>query len=220
MKHTALQTCALLAMTVTVAHAQSSVRPVVPATVSLTVRPDSRLWIEGSSNLRDWSCEATALDASVDVADARASRDPYNGMTQLRRVRVRVPVSALKCGRSQMDRIMYKALRADDEPECRQIVGTFDVVENDSDGEFSLRTLGTLRVAGRENAVRLDVNVEQLPNGTFRAQGALPILMTDYGITPPTALLGVIRTENRIVVKFDLRVDHATTIAATASRRD
>ena len=212
MKHTVLNCLALLTITGSAVTAQSSPRPVAPATVHLAVRPDSRLWIEGSSNLRDWSCEATALEASVDVDAALSENESPENIAQLRRVKVRVPVSALKCGRSQMDRIMYRALKVDDEPDCRQILGSFDVVDTDSDGEFSL--LGTLRVAGRENAVRLDVDVEQLADGTLRAQGALPILMTDYGINPPTALLGVIRTENRIVVKFDLRVDRHTMVAA------
>jgi polyisoprenoid-binding protein YceI len=211
MKHIVSTSLALLTISSSLTHAQISARS-FSAMRHLAVRGDSRLWIEGSSNLRDWSCEATALDAAIDV-DSRASFE--NGVAELRRVQVRVPVSALKCGRDQMDRIMYKALRADDAPECRHIVGSFDVVTTDGDGEFALKTLGRLRVAGHEKAVRLDVDVEQLPDGTLRAQGALPILMTDYGITPPTALFGVIRTDNRIVVKFDLLVDRQAMVATT-----
>ncbi|HEY2376635.1 MAG TPA: YceI family protein [Gemmatimonadaceae bacterium] len=181
----------------------------------LSVRPDSRLWLEGSSNVRDWRCDATSLDASIDL-DA----DAHGGATSIERVRgvqVRVPAYALTCGRSQMDNIMYKALRADDEPDCRQIVGKFDIVTREpGDPEHSLVMQGTLRVAGRERLVRVPVEVQEQRDGSLRAQGALPILMTDYGITPPKVLFGVLRTENRIVVKFDLLVDRASTIASAA----
>jgi hypothetical protein len=78
---------------------------------------------------------------------------------------------------------------------------------------------GTLRIAGRERVVRVPVEVQQQRDGSLRAQGALPILMTDYGITPPKALFGVLRTENRIVVKFDLLVDRASTIASADGER-
>ena len=219
MKHIVLTSLACLSIIGMPARAQRTSEPSSASTTHLAVRADSRLWIEGSSNLRDWSCEATALDASVDVDDRVADSADSDGIPGLRRVQVSVPVSALTCGRGQMDRIMYKALRADDEPSCRFIVGSFDVVATDSDGEFSLRTLGSLRVAGRRNAVQLDVDVEQLPDGTLRARGSLPILMTDYGITPPTALLGVIRTGNRIVVKFDLFVDRQApaSVASTST---
>jgi polyisoprenoid-binding protein YceI len=109
---------------------------------------------------------------------------------------------------------MYRALHVDDAPECRQIVGHFDVVSSSGDGEQSLVMQGTLRIAGRERVVRVPVVLQEQGDGAIRAQGALPILMTDYGITPPTALFGVLRTENRIVVKFDLLVDRPATVAS------
>ena len=192
--------------------------------VRLAVRADSRLWIEGSSNLRDWSCEATSLQASIDLE----SRSPYTSPAesiefspQLRHVQIRVPVAGLKCGQGQMDRIMYKSLRCELPTDCEDISGNFDVSSASVDSDYSLRSTGTLRVGGRENPVRFGVNVERLANGTFRAQGEVPMLMTDYGIAPPTALFGVIRTGNYVVVRFDLLVDQRPALEAssTLSRR-
>ena len=177
----------------------------------LSVRPDSKLWLEGSSNVRDWRCEATTLDASIEVDDDE-DHDVAPAAARVRAVHVRVPTHALTCGRSQMDHIMYKALHVDDAPDCRQIVGRFDVVSA-TPGTNSLVMQGTLRIAGRERVVRVPVIFQEQRDGSVRAQGAMPILMTDYGITPPTALFGVLRTENRIVVKFDLFVDRPATIA-------
>ena len=215
MKRIVLTSLIFVAITGSDVHAQHfrrSSAAVMP--LRLAVRPDSRLWLEGSSNLRDWRCEATTLDASIDLDDG-ASYDE-SAVTRLRHVQVRVPTYALTCGRSQMDNIMYKALRADDEPECRQIVGRFEVVQGPDDPDHALVMQGTLRVAGRERPVRVPVIVQEQRDGSLRAQGTLPILMTDYGITPPTALFGFLRTDNRIVVKFDLRVDRASTIASAA----
>ncbi|HEX4469342.1 MAG TPA: YceI family protein [Gemmatimonadaceae bacterium] len=216
MKHIVIKSLIFVAITGSVLPAQSFRRSslgVMP--LRLSVRPDSRLWLEGSSNVRDWRCDATSLDASIDLDD-----NTYDGMGSVERVRgvqVRVPAYALTCGRSQMDNIMYKALRADDEPECRQIVGNFDLVTREpGDPQGSLVMQGTLRVAGRERVVRVPVDVQQQRDGSLRAQGALPILMTDYGITPPKALFGVLRTDNRLVVKFDLIVDRASSIASAA----
>ena len=178
----------------------------------LTVRPDSRLWLEGSSNVRDWQCEATTLDASIDIDDIREHGTPHTAV-HVRRVEVSVPTHALTCGGGQMDRIMYKALHVNDNPECRQIVGHFEVVSSNEAGDESFVMQGTLRIAGRERSVRLPVHLEAQRDGSMRARGALPILMTDYGISPPTALFGVVRTEDRIIVKFDLLVDRPTTLA-------
>jgi polyisoprenoid-binding protein YceI len=178
----------------------------------LAVRADSRLWLEGTSNVRDWRCDATSLDASVDIDDAAHSMT--STANRIRRVQVSVPTHALTCGRSQMDHIMYKALHVDDAPECRQIVGRFEVVSTAASGPPTLVMQGTLRIAGRERVVRMPVELEEQTDGSVRAKGALPILMTDYGISPPTALFGVLRTENRIVVKFDLLVDRPANVAS------
>jgi hypothetical protein len=213
MKHIVLTSIALVALTGSVAHAQPIIRTsAVVMSKRLTVRPDSRLWLEGTSNVRDWRCEATTLDASIDVDDS-AEHNGAITATRIRGVQVRVPTHALTCGGSQMDHIMYKALHVDDAPDCRQIVGHFDVVSTSPDAN-SLVMQGTLRIAGRERVVRVPVVFEEQRDGSVRAQGALPILMTDYGISPPTALFGVLRTENRIVVKFDLLVDRPATIAS------
>jgi len=213
MKYLLLTSLVLLTSIGSVAPAQSITRVhnvVMP--LRLAVRPDSRLWLEGSSNVRDWRCEATSLDASVDIDDAM---HPIGSTAaRVRGVQVRVPTHALTCGRSQMDHIMYKALHVDDAPECRQIVGRFDVVSTAPGARPTLVMQGTLRIAGRERVVRMPVELEEQPDGSVRAKGALPILMTDYGISPPTALFGVVRTENRIVVKFDLLVDRPANVAS------
>ena len=218
MKRIVLTSLIFVAITGSLVHAQPfrrSSAAVMP--LRLAVRPDSRLWLEGSSNLRNWRCDATTLDASIDLDDAASYNDASeSAIARLRRVQVRVPTYALTCGRSQMDNIMYKALRVDDEPACRQIVGRFEVVPGPNGPDHSLVMQGTLRVAGQERPVRVPVVVQLQRDGSLRAQGALPILMTDYGITPPTALFGVLRTDNRIVVKFDLLVDRASTIASAA----
>lgn len=213
MKHIVLTSLVVLTSIGSVAPAQSITRVhnvVMP--LRLAVRPDSRLWLEGSSNVRDWRCEATSLDASVDIDDAVHAVG--STAARIRGVQVRVPTHALTCGRSQMDHIMYKALHVDDAPECRQIVGRFDVVSAAAGARPTLVMQGTLRIAGRERVVRMPVELEEQADGSVRAKGALPILMTDYGISPPTALFGVLRTENRIVVKFDLLVDRPANVAS------
>jgi polyisoprenoid-binding protein YceI len=86
-----------------------------------------------------------------------------------------------------------------------------------SNRENEMVMQGTLRVAGRERSVRVPIELERLRDGTLRARGALPILMTDYGITPPSAFFGVLRTENRIVVKFDLLIDEPATLASSSA---
>ena len=183
--------------------------------IRLAVAPDSKLWIEGGSNLHGWSCKASSIDAMIDVDEAfLKSTSP----TLLKKVQVKVPVRNLKCGHGGMDNNLYKALKADDTPDISYILGSFDVVPGAEDA-FTVKSVGTLKIAGTEKTVNMDVTATKLADGSIRADGELPLLMTDFGVKPPTAMFGTLRTDNKITVKFSLLVGPQTLTAATAGDR-
>lgn len=181
----------------------------------LPAAPDSRLWIEGSSNVNTWSCRATRIDASVDVDSAAVAQDE-SPASMLRRVEVRVPVRALRCARDAMNRDLYRALKADENPELGYILATFRALPEEGDTAV-VHAAGTLRVAGRENRVDLDVTARRLPDGSLLATGAVPIRMTDFGVEPPTAFFGWIRARDEVTVRFALHV-RAGELAVVAGR--
>ena len=183
--------------------------------VRLAVGADSKLWIEGGSNLHDWSCKASAIDAAIDV-DAAFLTAESASPTLLKKVEVKVPVRNLKCGHGGMDNNLYKALKADDTPEISYIMATFDVVPGAARDSFTVKAVGALKIAGTEKPVDMDVTATRLADGSVRAEGALPLLMTDFGVKPPTAMLGTLRTSNKVTVKFSLLVGPQTLSAAVA----
>lgn len=182
--------------------------------VQLTARSDSKLSVDGTSNLHAWSCKATSVEASLLVDPAYAKSESTVLQQQIKRVDVKVPVANLKCGHGKMDDNMYKALKAQDAPQIHYILGSFEVVPGAARDEFTLKTVGTLTVAGVNNTVKMDVSAHRLADGSLRAEGQLPILMTDYGIKPPTAIFGTLKTGNQVTVKFDLIVAPQSNAAA------
>jgi len=186
--------------------------------VRLAVSPESKLWIEGGSNLHDWSCKASSIEAAIEV-DESFVKTTTVASTSLKKVQVKVPVRNLKCGNGKMDSNLYKALKADDAPEISYILATFDVVPGAEKDSFTVKAVGALTVAGTEKTVNMDVTAARLPDGGVRAEGALALLMTDFGVKPPTALLGTLRTDNKITVKFSLLVGPQTLSAAVAGER-
>lgn len=184
-------------------------------TVRLAVGSDSKLWIEGGSNLHGWSCKASSMDAAIEVDEAFL-KSATIAPELLKKVTVKVPVRSLKCGHGGMDNNLYKALKADDTPEISYILATFNVVEGAKADSFTVKAVGALTIAGTEKSVDMDVNAARLPDGGVKADGELPLLMTDFGVKPPTALLGTLRTDNKVTVKFSLLVGPQTIAAALA----
>jgi polyisoprenoid-binding protein YceI len=183
--------------------------------VRVSVGPDSKLWVEGGSNLHDWSCKASSMDAAIEVDEAFLKATTVS-TTFLKKVQVKVPVRNLECGNGKMDNNLYKALKADETPEISYILGTFEVVPGAEKDTFTLKAVGALTIAGTEKTVNMDVSAARLADGSIRAEGSVPLLMTDFGVKPPTALLGTLRTDNKVTVKFSLLVGPQTLTAAVS----
>ena len=199
----------LMATLATTAAAQETAR--------VAVGPESKLWIEGTSNLHGWSCKAEKLEAAVELDAAVAAEVTVAPPKALKRVEVKVPVRSLKCGHGAMDDNLYKALNADASPEISYILATFEAAPGDTRDTFTLKTIGSLTVAGRENRLTMDVVATRLPDGTVKATGMVPIKMTDYWIKPPTAIFGRLKTGDEVKVNFELTVG-AKAIAAAAEK--
>ena len=187
-------------------------------TTRIAVTPDSKLWIEGTSNLHGWSCKAETFEATLDVDAAAAVEIAAAAPKAIKRVEVRVPVKALKCGHGGMDNNLYKALNADRTPEVTYILATLEAGPGAARDSFTLQTQGTLTIAGKQNMLAMDVSATRLADGAVRATGVVPIKMTDYGIQPPTALFGRLKTGDEVKVKFELTVG-AKAIANSVDRR-
>ncbi len=177
---------------------------------TLASPPASKLWIEGTSNVHNWECNATAIEATIDV-DAAGLSTPAPKL--LKKVSVKIPVAAIKCGHDKMDDNMRKALKADKNAE---ILFDMATAEAATDGkEFTLKMTGKLSIAGQENDVTMEVAATRLADGTIKAVAALPVKMTAFGVKPPTAMLGTIRCGDEVKVKFELMVGPKVVAVAT-----
>jgi len=207
MRKTSFAGVALITLAAAAAGAQETAR--------VAVSPESKLWIEGTSNLHGWSCKATTLDAAVELDAGAVAQVTVAPPKALKKVQVKVPVKSIKCGHGGMDANLYKALKADESPDISYIMATFEAAPGESKDSFTLHTIGTLTIAGKENKVSMDVVATRLADGTVKATGVVPIKMTDFGIKPPTAIFGRLKTGDEVKVNFELSVGGRAIAAAT-----
>jgi len=179
------------------------------ADTRIRVRADSRLWLEGSSNVRDWTCKATTMEATIDLEDAKAGAVSRS----VRGVSVQVPVRSLKCGDRHMEKELYTALKAPKGAEQTFITARFDRIPNAATSGESTVTEGQLTVAGAERTVQMTVRSDRLPDGSYKARGTVPIRMTDFGIKPPRPWGGILRTADKVLIQFEIFVAPVAPVA-------
>lgn len=165
-------------------------------------RDKSRLWIEGSSNVNQFSCRAEHYNTSI--------TQPRTLDEQLG-VEVDIAVSGFECGKRRMNRDLNEALKSEDFPTI-----SFDYKEtrsmsyDDSIDQYVLTVVGYLTVAGHRKEIEFPMKATALEDGTLQATGETELRMTDYNVEPPTALLGLVRVEDRLTVHFELYANTQT----------
>ena len=181
----------------------------------------SQLVLQGSSNVAPWRCSGRTIDGRMEVA-APLSRinnvidrieDGNVAMLTAQTAsfpqptfRLKVPVNTIRCGNRQMERDMYEALRSDAHPmiefQFAELVGG---INHDIDhGSYRAKIAGTLSLAGARKNVSVDVEAQRIARDRFRLKARLPLRMTDFRITPPTALFGMVKAKDELIVHFDL----------------
>jgi polyisoprenoid-binding protein YceI len=99
---------------------------------------------------------------------------------------------------------MHKALKVKDHPEI-----TFRLARMEG-APGALQAFGTLQIAGVEREVTLPLKTAVKGNA-LSVTGELVVLMTDYGIPPPKAMLGMVKADPKITVTFDVLLALKTT---------
>ena len=69
---------------------------------------------------------------------------------------------------------------------------------------LKLSVAGKLKMAGAERPITMQVSLYRDSHQRYHAQAQTSLLMSDFGVTPPVALLGLIKAGNKVNVSFDL----------------
>ena len=153
--------------------------------------------IKGTSSLHDWQCVVEKQDGSATINTT--------GTLKITALNIRFIVKSIKSVKEDgkyydesMDKNAYKALSAEAFPEIvYTLVSTSNV--KTSGKTTTLTATGNLTIAGKTNKITFPVKaIVNGNNVTFT--GATKFKMSLFGIKPPTALLGTIKTGDEITI--------------------
>jgi polyisoprenoid-binding protein YceI len=167
----------------------------------LVLQPQSRLWIDGTSTVRSFSCKAGEVNAVVEANGANAIPSLLTGDKGVKAVRVTVPSERMDCGNGTMNDHMKKALKVAESPTITFTLTDYAVTRN-ADGIAGTIT-GTLDLGGVTKSISFEATGKP-EGGMLRVDGAYDLRMTDYGLKPPSLMFGRIKVRDIVKVNFDL----------------
>ena len=162
------------------------------SSVRMSMATSTVLTLKGTSTLHDFECTTKTVQGIIEMDSLARTFAIAN---------IRIPVKEIHSGNSSMDENMYESLKAEAYPEI-----TFSLLNASITNDSTHKLTGTLKIAGTEKIVDLDIVVRKKAGGVISASGTKKILMTDFGIKPPTFMFGALKTGNEVVVEFNIEL--------------
>ena len=156
-----------------------------------------KIKVQGTSNIHDWEMNTDKGNSTaVFVTDAKGVINGLNSLT------FTMPVESLKSEHSGMDKNAYKAMHSN-----KYASLTFTVLSatiKPAGNNYQVFSKGRLTISG----VSRDVDVTGVctvnADKSIALNGSYKLKMTSYNVTPPSIMLGAIKTGDDITVNFNL----------------
>jgi hypothetical protein len=169
--------------------------------VNYKITEDFTMKVKGTSNVHDWESNVEELKGVGSFSYAE------DGSIQIDKCEVSIPVNAIKSTKgSIMDKKTWKALDYSDNPTITYKLTKFGPVNKTKDG-FSANATGRLTIAGSTRTVTMNILGKELASENIEITGSKMLKMTDFGIDPPTALLGTMTTGDEVTIEFRIVMD-------------
>lgn len=164
----------------------------VPVSSVCTLSRGYVVSINGTSNLHDWKETVETVTGSGNLSQNSDGSFDLTSMT------IKMSVRSIKSKEgSVMNNNTYKALKSRSHP---YIIIALASPAKCGIGAVALKA--NLTIAGVTKAIDMTVTATRQGSSSITLEGAETINMTDYGVKPPVALFGTIKTGATVTIHF------------------
>jgi YceI-like protein len=169
------------------------------------IRPESRVWISGASNIRRFTCRARRLSGAIDLRGVTTASPVLTGENASTAPSISVTVEQLDCGIGVMSRHLHETLRAAKHSHIDFRLATYEVDLRAATPVA--RIAGFVTIAGVRRPVATTAAVRADSLGVLHVMGAYVVRPTEFGVAPPRRFGGLLRVRDRATVHFDIALE-------------
>ncbi|MDB5252780.1 MAG: YceI family protein [Flaviaesturariibacter sp.] len=156
--------------------------------------------VTGTSSLHNWEMKSTkaSCDAIITLGVNKIS---FSSLS------FAVPVESLKSGHSTMDKNAYRAMNTKKNAGISFVISSVNSITASSANTYKFNGTGKLTIGGVTKLTPMTATLVYNPaDKSFTCTGTKTFNMSEYGIKPPTAVLGTIKTGDAISIHYAIRI--------------
>jgi hypothetical protein len=173
--------------------------------IKVMIQPHSMLQIQGKTNVNAFNCFCAPPAAIVSI---NAESSPETQIITFRKAELSVLTRSLDCRHKIMNRDMYQTLQAEHHPTITLSISRVIIPIHQINAQWRIEgpvlAEGHLTLAGMKRNIDLQVSISRLMNNIYRFTASKKLLLTDFGLTPPTVLMGMVKVKNEIILEIDV----------------
>jgi polyisoprenoid-binding protein YceI len=152
-----------------------------------------KIVVKGTSTIHDWEMEATTFKASATMTQDNEEK------TIISNAVVTIITENLKSESSSMDDKAYEALKSE-KFKTISFRQTSDIKIQAF--QFTAQVKGNMTIAGQTKPVVLKISGQITENKELNITGTANLKMTSFGVKPPKAMMGAIKSGDEITIEF------------------
>lgn len=159
---------------------------------------NSSIKVSGSSNLHDWVMKNDDPNASAVFTLKNGKLSDMNALT------FSMKVQDLKSDENLLNSRAYKALDTETYSTINFKMSSSSI-NSISGGHYTIKVNGKLQIAGVTKNVVLYADAIQNSDKTISCTGAEKIKMRDYGVKPPSFMLGLLKVTDEVIIAYHFK---------------
>ncbi|MFY0607112.1 MAG: YceI family protein [Cyclobacteriaceae bacterium] len=150
---------------------------------------NGQITVLGTSSVHDWESDVTKFSISGNM-----------GVETINNLKVVIPVISIESGKDIMNDKTFEALKHKKHPNL-----IFESAQLALEGS-NVAGEGELTIAGVTKTISIQGQIVSQTTTQANIQGKVDLKMSDYGIEPPTAMFGSLKTGNEVTIQFNLSI--------------
>jgi polyisoprenoid-binding protein YceI len=167
------------------------------AQTKFSTKNNISLSVSGTSTMHDWVMKSGTGDCNATFVE-----DAKGNLIDLTTLNFTVSAKSLKSGKDGMDKNAYKALKTDKAPNVTATLKSAEVSTKDNKN-YTIKAVIKLTIAGKTLDTELVAQAKRINDNSYGIKGEKQISMKDFGMEPPSFMLGAVKTGNDVVLNFD-----------------
>ena len=171
---------------------------------SLKINPrTSTMTILGTTNVHNFETKVTQISGELVL----------NSDKKVEKLSIQIPVKSIKSEEKLMDTKTYEAFNAEKNPNISFQLTDASALKLSSK-EIEATVTGNLTMAGSTRRITFKAVGMNTKPGIYEFKGNISLKMTDFKMTPPTALMGMMKVGDAVTLKYDIYLEGNQEISA------